>query len=107
MKREDLPLCPVETALALAGDRWTLLIARDLLNGTMRFGELRKSLGGISQKVLTEHLRKMEETGFVQRRIYAEIPPHVEYSLTDTGRSLSILIDALWRWGEAYKAGLV
>jgi DNA-binding HxlR family transcriptional regulator len=77
-KRNELPLCPVETALTLMGDRWKILIVRDLLTGTKRFGELRKSLTGISQKVLTQHLRTMEESGLVTRKVFAEVPPRVE-----------------------------
>jgi DNA-binding HxlR family transcriptional regulator len=95
LKRYDLPACPVETALTLCGDRWKLLIVRDLLTGTKRFGELKKSLDGISQKVLTEHLRIMEENGLVHREVYAEVPPRVEYSLTELGRSLKIIHDAM------------
>ena len=83
LKRYDLPPCPVETALTLMGDRWKVLIVRDLLTGTKRFGELKKSLDGISQKVLTQHLRIMEENGIVNRKVYAEVPPKVEYSLTE------------------------
>jgi DNA-binding HxlR family transcriptional regulator len=104
LKRYEPPACPVETALALMGDRWKVLIVRDLLTGTKRFGELRKSLEGISQKVLTQHLRIMEENGLVHREVYAEVPPRVEYSLTDLGRSLKSIHDAMWRWGEEYKA---
>ena len=103
LKKHELPLCPVETALTLMGDRWKLLIVRDLLTGTKRFGELRKSLTGISQKVLTQHLRIMEENGLVNRKVYAEVPPRVEYSLTELGRSLKPIHDAMWRWGEEYK----
>jgi len=103
LKRYELPDCPVETALTLMGDRWKTLIVRDLLMGTKRFGELKKSLAGISHKVLTEHLRIMEERGLVNRKIYPEIPPRVEYSLTETGRSLKAVLDAMWEWGEAYK----
>ena len=104
LKRYDLPACPVETALTLCGDRWKLLIVRDLLTGTKRFGELKKSLTGISQKVLTQHLRIMEEHGLIHRQVYAEVPPRVEYTLTDLGCSLKPIHDALWRWGEEYKA---
>jgi DNA-binding HxlR family transcriptional regulator len=103
LKRYELPDCPVETAITLMGDRWKTLIVRDLLMGTKRFGELKKSLAGISHKVLTEHLRIMEERGLVNRKIYPEIPPRVEYSLTETGRSLKAVLDAMWEWGEAYK----
>ena len=101
-----MPNCPVETTLILMGDRWKILIVRDLLTGTKRFGELKKSLTGISQKVLTSHLRAMEESGLVNRKVYAEVPPKVEYSLTETGKSLNLVLDAMWKWGEDYKANL-
>ena len=103
----DLPACPVETALMLCGDRWKLLIVRDLLTGTKRFGELKKSLTGISQKVLTQHLRIMEENGLVHRKVYAEVPPRVEYSLTELGRSIKLVHDAMLQWGEDYKEKLL
>lgn len=96
---KELPACPVETSLSLTGDRWKMLIVRDLLTGTKRFGELKKSLTGISQKVLTQHLRMMEESGLVTRQVFAEIPPRVEYSLTDIGHSLRIIHDAMGQWG--------
>lgn len=99
----ELPPCPVETSLLLMGDRWKMLIVRDLLTGTKRFGELKKSLTGISQKVLTQHLRAMEESGLVHREVYAQVPPKVEYSLTGLGQSLKLIHDAMWQWGEAYK----
>ena len=105
-KQTDLPACPVETALTLMGDRWKVLIVRDLLCGTMRFGELKKSLPGITQKVLTQHLRIMEANGLVNRKVYAEVPPRVEYSLTELGRSLKPIHDAMWKWGEEYKERL-
>ncbi|AMC93046.1 MarR family transcriptional regulator [Erysipelothrix larvae] len=103
---KDLPDCPVETSLLLMGDRWKLLIVRELLLGTKRFGELKKSLNGISQKVLTQHLRAMEESGLVNRKVYAEVPPRVEYSLTETGYSLKSVHDVLWEWGLHYKTTL-
>jgi DNA-binding HxlR family transcriptional regulator len=106
LKRYELPACPIETALLLMGDRWKVLIVRDLLTGTKRFGQLRKSLTGISQKVLTEHLRIMEEHGLVNRKVYAEVPPKVEYSLTELGQSLKPVHDALKKWGEAYQERL-
>jgi DNA-binding HxlR family transcriptional regulator len=106
LKRFDLPPCPVETALTLMGDRWKVLIVRDLLTGTKRFGELKKSLDGISQKVLTQHLRIMEENGLVNREVFAEVPPRVEYSLTELGCSLQPIHDAMWQWGEEYKRKL-
>ena len=102
-KVKELPICPVEKTLSLMGDKWKTLIVRDLLGGTKRFGELQKSLNGISQKVLTQNLRIMEEDGLVTRKIYAEVPPKVEYTLTDVGKSLKIVIDAMWKWGEMYE----
>lgn len=103
---KNLPACPVETALSLMGDRWKMLIVRDLLTGTKRFGELKKSLTGITQKVLTQHLRAMEESGLVHRKVYAEVPPRVEYSLTDVGCSLKLIHDAMWQWGEEYQQAI-
>lgn len=102
--KKELPLCPVETTLLLIGEKWKVLILRDLINGTKRFGELKKSLGSISQKVLTQQLRSMEEDGLVNRRAYAEVPPRVEYSLTELGLSLKPILDSMWNWGEEYKA---
>lgn len=103
---KELPACPVETTLTLIGDKWKVLILRDLLSGTKRFGELKKSIGEVSQKVLTAQLRDMEENGLVNRKVYAEVPPKVEYSLTDLGHSLKPILDALWNWGEEYKASI-
>ena len=100
---KELPACPVETTLTLIGDKWKVLILRDLLTGTKRFGELKKSVGGVSQKVLTSQLRDMEEIGLVNRKVYAEVPPRVEYSLTDLGKSLNPILDAMKCWGEDYK----
>ncbi|WP_291533141.1 winged helix-turn-helix transcriptional regulator, partial [Bifidobacterium sp. UBA6881] len=94
-----LPACPVETTLLMISDKWKVLILRDLLNGTMRFSELRRSIGSISQKVLTANLRQMERDGLVHREVYPEVPPRVEYSLTDTGRTLRTVIDAMKDWG--------
>ena len=98
-----LPLCPVETTLTLIGDKWKVLILRDLMNKTLRFGELKRSIGTVSQKVLTAQLRDLEHDGLVHREVYAEVPPRVEYSLTDTGRSLEPVIDSIRIWGEAYQ----
>ena len=100
---KQLPACPVETTLMLIGDKWKVLILRDLLPGTKRFGELKKSIGSVSQKVLTAQLRDMEAKGLVSRKVYAEVPPRVEYSLTDLGRSLSPIFKARSEWGEYYK----
>lgn len=102
--KKELPACPVETTLTLIGDKWKVLILRDLLPGTKRFGELKKSIGSVSQKVLTAQLRDMEAKGLVHRQVYAEVPPRVEYSLTDLGKSLRPILDALQAWGEGYQA---
>lgn len=101
---KELPACPVETTLMLIGDKWKVLILRDLMPGTRRFGELKKSIGNVSQKVLTAQLRDMEENGLVSRKAYAEVPPRVEYSLTELGRSLKPILDAMQDWGKGYKA---
>lgn len=100
---KELPACPVETTLMLIGDKWKVLILRDLMTGTKRFGELKKSIGSVSQKVLTAQLRDMEANRLVHRQVYAEVPPRVEYSLTELGRSLKPILDAMWTWGEGYK----
>ena len=104
--RAELPACPVETTLRLIGDKWKVLILRDLMPGTKRFGELKKSVGNVSQKVLTAQLRAMEESALVHREVYAEVPPRVEYSLTELGKSLKPILDSMWAWGEEYKASL-
>jgi len=98
-----LPVCPVETTLALISERWKILILRDLLEGTKRFGELKKSIGTITQKVLTSNLRTMETTGLLTRKVYAEVPPRVEYTLTDTGYSLKPILDSMVDWGMKYQ----
>lgn len=100
---ENLPACPVETTLLLIGDKWKVLILRDLMTGTKRFGELKKSIGSVSQKVLTAQLRDMEDKGLVSRKVYAEVPPRVEYSLTELGKSLQPILDAMQSWGTDYK----
>lgn len=101
--KKTLPACPVETTLMLISDRWKVLIIRDLLEGTKRFGELKKLVGNISQKVLTANLRAMEESGLLTRKVYAEVPPRVEYTLTETGLSLKPVLDAMVLWGTEYK----
>ena len=103
MEKQELPACPVETTLTLISDKWKVLILRDLLPGTKRFGELKKSLGHVSQKVLTSQLRQMEENGLLTRTVYPEVPPRVEYSLTDLGYSLKPILDAMSTWGQNYK----
>lgn len=100
---KDLPACPVETTLMLIGDKWKVLILRDLMPGTKRFGELKKSIGTVTQKVLTAQLRQMEASGLLTRTVYAEVPPRVEYTLTDLGRSLRPVLDAMEAWGKAYQ----
>ena len=100
---KELPACPVETTLMLIGDKWKVLILRDLMPGTKRFGELKRSIGSVSQKVLTAQLRDMEEKGLVARKVYAEVPPRVEYSLTELGKSLQPILDAMRTWGDNYK----
>ena len=101
-----LPACPVETTLSLIGDKWKILILRDLISGTKRFSELKRSIGGVSQKVLTAQLRAMEQDGLVSRKVYAEVPPKVEYSLTDLGKSLKPILDAMWQWVENYQSSV-
>ena len=103
MSEKKLPACPVETTLTLISNKWKILILRDLMPGTKRFGELKKSIGGVSQKVLTAQLREMETDGLVRRTVYPEVPPRVEYTLTALGRSLKPILDAMWDWGEAYQ----
>ena len=100
----ELPACPVETTLMLIGDKWKVLILRDLMDGTKRFGELKKSIGSVSQKVLTAQLRDMERKGLLERKVFAEVPPRVEYTLTEAGYSLKPILDAMWAWGEQYKS---
>ena len=100
---KNLPACPVEVTLMLISDRWKVLILRDLLSGTKRFGELKKSIGSISQKVLTSNLRSMEEDGLLTRKVYAEVPPRVEYTLTELGESLRPVLLAMQQWGLEYQ----
>lgn len=100
---KNIPACPVEVTLMLISDRWKVLILRDLLSGTKRFGELKKSIGSISQKVLTSNLRSMEEDGLLTRKVYAEVPPRVEYTLTELGESLRPILFAMQQWGLEYQ----
>jgi DNA-binding HxlR family transcriptional regulator len=100
---KEMPACPVEVTLRLMGDKWKILILRDLIGGTKRFGELKRSLCDITQKVLTTNLRAMEESGLLTRKVYAEVPPRVEYTLTETGLSLKSVLDAMVVWGTEYK----
>ena len=100
---KDIPECPVEMTLKLIGDKWKVLIIRDLLGGTKRFNERMRSVTGITQKVLTGHLRAMEADGLLTRKVYPEVPPRVEYTLTDTGYSLKPILEAMTEWGNSYK----
>lgn len=106
LKQYDLPNCPVEVTLQLIGDRWKILILRELLSGTKRFGELGKGLDGISNKVLTQHLKLMADNGLIERKAFPEVPPRVEYSLTPLGESLRPVVDSMWVWGENYKESI-
>ena len=99
----NLPTCPVEITLSLKPDRWKVLIVRDLLNGSKRFGELKESITGIPKRTLTNCLRQMESVGIVNRKIYGEVPPRVEYSLTEVGQNIKPIIDSVTKWGNEYK----
>ncbi len=103
LSKEELPECPVATTVSLIGSKWKLLIIRNLLVRPWRFNELKKDLDGISQKVLTDSLRSMEEDGLVVRTVYPEVPPRVEYSLSELGMSLKPILDSMVDWGTAYK----
>ena len=103
VRKEDLPACPVATTVQLIGSKWKLLILRNLLARPWRFNELQKNLEGISQKVLTDSLRSMEEDGLVTRRVYPEVPPRVEYSLSELGESMRPIIAAMEQWGTGFK----
>lgn len=100
---KSLPNCPVEVTLSLISDKWKVLIMRDLLTGTKRFNELKRSVTGITQKVLTSSLRSMENDGLIIRKVYPQVPPKVEYSLTETGLSLKPILDSMYEWGSNYK----
>ena len=100
----NLPACPVEVTLLLLSNKWTILILRDLFTGTKRFGELKKSLNGVSQKVLTANLRSLEEKGIIEREVFPEVLPRVEYRLTDLGKTLDPIIKSMHDWGEFYKS---
>lgn len=105
-KKEELPVCPVATTVQLIGSKWKLLIMRNLLVRPWRFNELMKSLDGISQKVLTESLRSMEDDGIIIRTVFPEVPPHVEYSLSEVGESMRPIIASMEAWGKHYKENL-
>ena len=103
LKKEELPECPVATTVQLIGNKWKLLILRNLRIRPWRFNELQKSLEGISHKVLTESLRSMEADGIIVRTVYAEVPPRVEYSLSELGETMRPILDAMEKWGNDYK----
>ncbi|MDE6406289.1 MAG: helix-turn-helix transcriptional regulator [Lachnospiraceae bacterium] len=104
--KDELPDCPVATTVSVIGSKWKLLIIRNLLTRPWRFNELKKDLDGISQKVLTDSLRSMEEDGIVTRTVYAEVPPRVEYALSELGESMRPILDAMKAWGDAYKGAV-
>nr|WP_300307627.1 helix-turn-helix domain-containing protein [uncultured Anaerostipes sp.] len=106
IKKEDLPPCPVVTTVQLIGSKWKLLIMRNLLKRPWRFNELKKDLDGISQKILTSSLRSMEEDGIIVRTVYPEVPPRVEYSLSEMGESMRPILDAMEEWGTEYKKSM-
>lgn len=95
--------CPVEITLALLGNKWKVLILREVFTGTKRFGELSRGIPGISQKMLTQQLKQMEKDNLIERKVYAEVPPRVEYSLTETGKSLKPILDEMHKWGRQYQ----
>lgn len=103
LTKEELPECPVATTVKLIGSKWKLLIMRNLLERPWRFNELKKSLDGISQKVLTDSLRSMESDGIITRTVYPEVPPHVEYALSDLGETMRPILTAMQEWGTNYK----
>ncbi|MBQ8490081.1 MAG: helix-turn-helix transcriptional regulator [Pseudobutyrivibrio sp.] len=104
--KAELPECPVATTVGLIGSKWKLLIIRNLLVRPWRFNELKNNLEGISQKVLTDSLRSMEEDGIITRTVYPEVPPRVEYSLSELGESMRPIIKAMEQWGTEYKETL-
>ena len=104
LTKEELPECAVATTVQIIGSKWKLLILRNLLQRPWRFNELKKDLEGISQKVLTDSLRSMEADGIIDRTVYAEVPPHVEYALNEVGESLRPVMKAMEAWGTYYKA---
>ena len=104
LTKEEMPACPVATTVALIGSKWKLLILRNLMARPWRFNELKKDLEGVSQKVLTDSLRSLEEDGIVTRTVYPEVPPRVEYALSDLGESMRPIIDVMQRWGLEYQA---
>lgn len=103
MTKEEMPACPVATTVQLIGSKWKLLILRNLRMRPWRFNELRRDLEGVSQKVLTDSLRAMEDDGIITRTVYPEVPPRVEYALSSLGKSMEPILDAMEQWGTAYQ----
>ena len=106
LTKEELPECPVATTVQLIGNKWKLLIIRNLLAGNQRFTDFIKTIPGLSKKVLTDNLRALESDGLIEREVFAEVPPRVEYSLSELGKTLKPVLDAMLAWGEDYKANL-
>ena len=107
LTKEELPECPVATTVQLIGNKWKLLIIRNLIyNEKQRFGDFIKTIPAISKKVLTDNLRALEEDGLIERKVFAEVPPRVEYSLSDLGKTLKPILDAMFDWGTEYKSNL-
>ena len=106
LTKEELPVCPVATTVQLIGSKWKLLILRNLRMRPWRFNELRRDLEGVSQKVLTDSLRAMEDDGIITRTVYPEVPLRVEYALSPLGESMGPILDAMAKWGEEYKKQL-
>ena len=107
LTKDELPECPVATTVQLIGNKWKLLIIRNLMyNEKQRFTDFTKSISGISKKVLTDDLRALEADGLVEREVFAEVPPRVEYSLTPLGKTLKPILDAMMHWGTDYKNNL-
>ncbi len=107
LTKEELPVCPIATTVQLIGNKWKLLIIRNLIDkGTQRFGDFIKSIPAISKKVLTDNLRALENDGLIEREVFAEVPPRVEYSLSTIGKSMKPILDAMYNWGTDYKANL-
>lgn len=106
LTKEELPECPVATTVQLIGSKWKLLVLRNLMDRPWRFNELKKSLEGVSQKVLTDSLRSLENDGIITRTVYPEVPPRVEYALSDIGESMRPILTSMKEWGENYKKSL-
>ncbi len=107
LTKEELPECPVATTVQLIGNKWKLLILRNLMGKTQRFTDFLKTIPGLSKKVLTDNLRALESDGIIERKVFAEVPPRVEYSLTDLGKTLKPVLDAMQKWGEDYKLDII